>query len=382
MSLDPRFWAGRDVCVTGGSGFLGFHLVQQLLALGARVRVLTFPSPAPNHPLRAFARVELITGDVRDPDAVRRCVAGCSVVFHTAGIVAFWGPSVARMWSVHEDGTRAVLQAAAWARVVHTSSMVTIGATRDGNPLDEDTPFDLDRLDLPYVHAKRAAECLALQAAHAGQDVVVVNPACLVGPEDHEGSVMGRLCVRFWKGRVLLAPPGGINLVDVRDAARGHLLAAQHGRSGRRYILGGEDHFFTSFLGSLSRAAGFAPRLLTRLPGWALTAVAALAESRSWWTGKEPYPSLAHARMNRLCWFVHSGRARDELGYVARPLDETLADTLAWYRQQHAVSLRGFNRWWMRPHDLVAPASSVEAAGYVSASAGSLGPSRLDPIEA
>src|SRR5205085_7315411 len=161
--------------------------------------------------------------------AVGRAAAGCSVVFHAAGVTAVWGPALERMWSVHTAGTHAVLGAAGSSRVVHTSSIVAIGASRDGTPLDEDAPFNLDRLAIPYVHAKRKAEQEALGAARRGQDVVVVNPAYLVGPGDHEGSIMGRLCVRFWKGRLLLAPPGGINLVDVRDAARGHLLAAEHG---------------------------------------------------------------------------------------------------------------------------------------------------------
>ncbi len=348
MLANARAWAGRRVCVTGGTGFLGFHLVRQLVALGAEVRVLALPAAA-SHPIHTCREVEQVPGDVRDQAVVRRAVAGCSVVFHTAGVVAVWGPALTRMESVHLDGTRAVLTAAAGARVVHTSSIVAVGATPGGTPLTEDSPFALEGLDLPYVHSKRAAEQLALQAARQGQDVVVVNPAYLVGPEDHEHSVMGRLCVRFWKGRLPFAPPGGINVVDVRDAARGHLLAAEHGRAGRRYILGGEDHTFSSLLRRLAGVAGFAPRLQPRLPAWALTTLAGLAEARARWTGKEPYPSLAHARLNRYCWFVRSDRARAELGHEARPLDDSLADTLAWYRRRGEVSLRGFNRWWMRP---------------------------------
>jgi dihydroflavonol-4-reductase len=343
-----RFWAGRRVCVTGGTGFLGFHVVRQLLAQGAHVRVLALPA-RPDHPLHSLSSVELVNGDVRDAAVVRRAVAGCSVVFHTAGVVAVWGPALAQMWSVHEDGTRAVLRAAAAARIVHTSSIVTVGATPDGTPLDEDAPFMLAGLDMPYVHAKRSSEHMALEAAEQGQDVVVVNPAYLVGPEDYEGSIMGRLCVRFWKGRLLIAPPGGINLVDVRDAARGHLLAAQFGEAGRRYILGGEDHTFATFMDKLGQVAGFSQRLRPRMPAWALLALAGLAEVRARWTGKEPYPSLAHARMNRYCWFVRSDRACAELGYEARPVEQTLADTLAWFRRRRNLSLDRLNRWWMRP---------------------------------
>jgi dihydroflavonol-4-reductase len=330
MRPDAGLWWGRAVCVTGGTGFLGYHLVRRLLSLGARVRVLALP-PSPGHALMALSGVELVAGDVRDAQVVRQALAGQEVVFHTAGIVAVWGSALPLLWSVHVEGTRNVLaHADPAARIVHTSSIVAVGASASGRTaLDEASPFNLASLPLPYIHAKRAAEQLALEAAD--RDIVVVNPAYLVGPEDHEGSIMGRFCQRFWKGRSPLPPPGGINLVDVRDAAEGHLLAAERGARQRRYILGGEDHTFVSFQDALSRAAGYRPRLRPRLPGWALTALAGLAECRGWLTGKEPYPSLAHARLNCYFWFVRSDRARRELGYVPRPLDATLADAYAWY---------------------------------------------------
>ena len=134
---------------------------------------------------------------------------------------------------MHVTGTRHVLEAAGGARVVHTSSVVAVGASRSGRIFDEEASFPLAGLRVPYVCAKRAAEELALQAAAGGTDVVVVNPGYLVGPEDHEPSAMGRFCVRAWKGRMILAAPGGYNFVDVRDVAAGHLLAAERGRSGR-----------------------------------------------------------------------------------------------------------------------------------------------------
>src|SRR5439155_20560421 len=116
------------------------------------------------------------------------------------------------------------------------------------------------RLQVDYVRAKRAAEQAALNAARGGQDVVVVNPGYLLGPDDHEPSVMGRMCVRAWKGRLPLAAPGGYNLVDVRDVAVGHLLAAEHGQSGQRYILGGENLRIQDFLRRLATVAGLRPR--------------------------------------------------------------------------------------------------------------------------
>jgi dihydroflavonol-4-reductase len=334
------------VCLTGGTGFLGYHLVRQLGEVGVRVRVFALAPPA-DHPVRQFAHAEIIPGDILDPTAVRSAVTGCSVVIHAAGIVAVWGPALAKMWPVHVDGTRNVLDALdPGARLVYTSSVVAAGASRSGEVLNEDSPFNLDRVKLGYVQAKRAAEALALGS---GKDVVVVNPGYLIGPEDFDKSVMGKLCHRFWRGRAPLAPPGGLNLVDVRDVAIGHLLAAERGACGRRYILGGENLTYSQFLGLMADVAGMRPRWLPRIPRPAFWLGAILNEARGRLKGKEPYPSLAHARLNRYFWFHSSDRARRELGYEPRPVRESLADAYAWYASQERFHIRGFNRWLLRP---------------------------------
>jgi dihydroflavonol-4-reductase len=332
------FWAGKVVAVTGGTGFLGRHLVRLLRERGAAVRVLDV-RPGP------WADVEAHVGDVRDRDKVRTALAGCEVVFHTAGTVAVWGKALAEMHAVHCDGTRNVLAAADAARVVHTSSVVAVGASKTPTPVTEETPFNLADVGLAYVNAKRAAEEIALAA---DQDVVVVNPSYLVGPDDPDGSIMGRFCRRFWAGRIILASPGGVNLVDVRDVAAGHLLAAEYGRAGRRYLLGGEDHSFASLLARMAEVAGMRPRWLPRMPVAALTAFACLAEVRGWLTGREPYPSLAHVRYNRWYFYCDSSRARAELGYAPRPLRESLADTYTWHRAEGLTGPKGALRWWLR----------------------------------
>jgi dihydroflavonol-4-reductase len=343
---DPAFWAGRTVCVTGGTGFLGYHLVKLLGDVGARVRVFAL-APLSDHPICRFAHAEIIPGDVLDPPAVRAAVNGCSVVFHAAGIVAVWGPAVRRMWPVHVNGTRIVLDAlGAGARLVHTSSVVAVGASRTGQVLDEDSPFNLAGVNLPYIQAKRAAEGLALGA---GRDVVVVSPGYLIGPEDYDGSVMGKLCRRFWRGRAPLAPPGGLNLVDVRDVASGHLLAAERGRPDRRYILGGENLTYRDFMRQMADVAGMKPHWLPRIPRPAFWLAALINEGRGRLRGKEPYPSLAHARLNRYYWFFASDRARRELGYEPRAVRASLADAYAWYAGRESFHIRGLNRWLLRP---------------------------------
>lgn len=348
MQPDPGYWHARRVCVTGGTGFLGYHLVRKLLDLGASVRIFA-REPAEGHPLRDSAEVERVWGDVRDAEAVAQAVRGSDVVFHTAGTVAVWGPALKEMRDIHLAGTRNVLAAAQGARVIHTSSLVAVGGTKVGTPLAEEAPFPHAGLKIDYVHAKRDAEELALAAATAGQDVVVTNPGYLVGPEDFENSIMGRFCVRTWTGNMAIAPPGGWDLVDVRDVAVGHLLAAERGTSGRRYLLGGENLSVKSFIQRLAFAAKMRPRSFPRISISAVFVSAIVAESISRFTGWEPYPSFQHVRLNRYYWYGDSSRARAELGYAPRPLDETLRDTYRWYKSQDRLPLNAFGRWWMRP---------------------------------
>jgi dihydroflavonol-4-reductase len=370
MQPDPRFWNSRSVCVTGGTGFLGFHLVQQLLALGARVRVLALP-PHPQHPLYGLPQVETVFGDVCRREVVREAVADCDAIFHTAGIVAFAGPALRRMHAVHVGGTEQVLnEAPPQARIVHTSSVVAIGATTTLELLDEDSEFNLAGLRVDYVQAKRAAEQLALAAAQRGQAVLVVNPAYLVGPEDHERSELGRFCSRFWKGRNRLALPGGFNFVDVRDVAAGHLLAAEHGQPGRRYLLGGENHTMPAFCRLLAQAAGQEPSRLWPMPGGVLTLLAALTEARARLLGKKAHPALQQVRLNRWHWFYRSERARRELGYAPRSLAASVADAYRWHIERHLTQV-------FVPHSVCVQRLSVPP--HARLQPGTEAPSRLRP---
>lgn len=330
MQPNPGFWRDKRVCVTGGTGFLGGHVARLLLPLAGHVRVFGL-KPGPQAPADRLRDCECVYADIRDAAAARNAVADRDVVFHAAGPVGVWGPALAQMREIHALGTRNVLGALpSGARLVHTSSVVAIGASRDRASLTEASPFRLERLKVDYVHAKKAAEDLVLAAAARGVDAVVVNPGYLVGPEDHEDSVMGRFCLRCWQGKVPLVPPGGLNFTDVRDAALGHLLAAERGARGSRYILGGDNLLMTEFVHALAETRGM-PARAARMPVWLNALVACLAEAHSRFTGREPYPSFQHFRLARYYWHYSSGRARQELGYVPRPLPQTLADTHEWY---------------------------------------------------
>jgi dihydroflavonol-4-reductase len=235
------------------------------------------------------------------------------------------------MHAIHMEGTRNVLSALPpGTRLVHTSSVVTVGASRTGAVLCERSRFNLASLRVDYVHAKRRSEQRVFAAAESGADVVVVNPAYMIGPDDYERSAMGRFCVRFWRRRVPLIPPGGFNVVDVRDVAAGHLLAAEHGTRGERYILGGENLSMLALAARLARARGVEMPRLRQIPGWAQFLAACLAEARSAVVRREAYPSFQQTRLSRLFWYFDSSHALRSLGFAARPLDDTIAATHGW----------------------------------------------------
>lgn len=339
-------WSSLPVCVVGGTGFLGWQVVQRLLARGAAVRVFALPPPA-DHPLLNHPEIRFTPGDIRDANATAAAVAGCRVVFQTAGPVSVGGSKVAAELDPHVAGTRPLLDCLpAGCRLVHTSSLVAVGGTRTGTPLSEDAPFPNERLKVAYVHAKREAEQLALASE---KDVVVTNPGYLIGPEDYGGSVMGRFCTRFWRGRIPFAPPGGLNLVDVRDAAEGHVLAAERGNAGKRYLLGGENLPMRAFLKALAAVAGLRPRWLPACPWWLFSVFGAGAELRQRLTGREAFPSFEHVRLNRFYWYGTSARAERELGYSTRPVAESLRDTFEWHTARQKLAPRGINRWLLRP---------------------------------
>ena len=351
MEASEEFWRGKRVCVTGGTGFLGYHIVRLLLDRGSRVRVLALAA-SDDHPIRDHRQVEFIKGDVRDAIAMRRAGEACDVVFHTAGMVNARSSARDQMISSHRDGTEVALAATPNSAIfVHTSSIVTLGACRTPEVLNEESEFRLGHVRFHYMEAKRAAEEISLSAAANGRHVVITNPGYLVGPLDFGRSVMGRFCERSWKGRIPFTTPGGFNLVDVRDVANGHLLAAERGVSGRRYVMGGENRSMREFMTMLASSADLKPRAVPHVPIVALKAIAGLAEFRGWLSNKDAYPSWQHALLSSYYWYVDSSRACRELGYEARPLQECLQDSYQWHLDRGGMGLRGMNRWWMRPRE-------------------------------
>ena len=331
------------ILVTGGTGFLGINLVRLLTSQGERVRVLARSGSS-----RAGLDCDLIEfrrGDVTDASAVFEAMRGCDRVYHLAGWVQVtpWGGDDARR--VNVEGTRNVCRAAleqGVRRLVHTSSIATIGCGTLDDPADETTGKGVryllpvaqkvpDPFSAPYYLTKREAEQVVLSHVDQGLDAVIVNPTYLVGPWDVKPSA-GRMIIQVATGRQLVYPKrGGINFVDVRQAALGHVLAMKRGRTGERYILGGQNLTYRAFFERTAVIAGVRP------PRWgvsyhtlALPAALGSLAGRAFQTSFRD-KNLCVLRSGFLEHFVKQDKARRELGLEPTPIDDAIRDTLAWF---------------------------------------------------
>lgn len=320
--------AAIDCLVTGATGLVGNNVVRMLVDQGKRVRVLVRGGPG-NRSLAGLP-IEQVAGDVMDPDAVGRAVAGARVVVHSAAMVHIGWSRLAEMRRVNVEGSRVVASAArrAGARLVHVSSVNALGLTADGSPTDEETPFG-NTVECPYVVTKREAEQVVLEEVGRGLDAVILNPVFMLGPWDWKAS-SGRMLLEIAQGRGLLAPPGSQHFGDVRDVAAAILAAMTAGACGRRYILGGHHLRFVDAWTVFARVAGsrpprgVAPSPVVRLAG-------RLGDLLSGCVGREGPLNSAAANMSLLRQDFSSERAMAELGYRIRPLEESVRDCWQWF---------------------------------------------------
>jgi dihydroflavonol-4-reductase len=316
-----------DALVTGGTGFVGANVARELVAAGATVRVLARPR-GDRRALEGI-RVEIAEGDLLDPGSLRRAVAGVSTVYHVAADYRLWTPDPATLYRTNVDGTRAVLEAAGEAgasRIVHTSSVGALGISRDGRPGTEDTPVTLADMVGHYKRSKFLAEQVALDFARRGLPVVVVNPSAPLGPWDVKPTPTGQMIVDFMRGRMVATVDTGLNVVHVRDVARGHLLAAERGKPGQRYILGHAQGNL-----ALNDITGRRPPRL-RVPYALAWFGAACCEGLARVTGRPPAVPLTAVRMARKRMYFSPARAVRELGLPQTDVPEALADAVAWFR--------------------------------------------------
>lgn len=318
----------KPTLVTGATGFIGWHVARKLLARGDSVRALVRPGSKVRE-----LEVEVVTGDLRDPDSLDRAVAGCGVVFHVAADYRLWARDPSELYRSNVEGTRNMLEAARKAavdRVVYTSTVGCIGIPRN-RPGNEEVGVHLEEMTGAYKRSKFQAEQVALESAESGLPVVVVNPTAPIGGHDFKPTPTGKIVVDYLKGAMPAFVDTGLNLVDVEDTAQGHLLACDRGKPGERYILGCENLTLEQILGRLAAiSGGSTPRW--RIP-YAVAYMAGVA-STGWanLTGQEPRAPLDAVKMARRRMFVSAEKAKRELGFNPGPVEGALKRAVDWFR--------------------------------------------------
>jgi dihydroflavonol-4-reductase len=320
--------------VTGGTGFVGRAVVVELLAAGREVRVL---GRDPSHPALQGLQVEAVRGDLRDSASLKAAVQGCSHLFHVAADYRLWVPDPGEMYAVNVQGTKNLLVAAADAgvsRVVYTSTVGALGNPGDGSPGTEDTPVCLAEMVGPYKRSKFQAEQAVLEFARQGLPVVLVHPSAPVGPWDSRPTPTGQIIVDFLRGRMPAYLETGLNLVHVRDVARGHLLAEERGGIGEKYILGHRNMSLSEILQLLAEVSG-CPAPTIRLPYFPILCLAYVNEFWATCISRQPpRMPLAAVKMAKKFMYFDSSKAVRELGLPQTPVRQALAEAVAWFRER------------------------------------------------
>jgi dihydroflavonol-4-reductase len=321
------------VFVTGATGFVGSHVARVLSQNGCELRLLVRPTSRLDNV--AGLNGELIQGDLCDAPQLRQAMSRCELVFHVAADYRLWARDSSELYRSNVEGTRTVLQAAAEAgvrRVVYTSSVATVGFTGNGRPADEDSPVALDDMIGHYKRSKFMAEQVAKERAAAGQDVVIVNPTTPVGEQDIKPTPTGRIIVDFLRRKFPAYVETGLNLVDVVEVARGHLAAAEKGRRGERYIVGGENLTLKQILDKLAAITGL-PSPKVKLP-YAVALVTGAVDTvvSGGLLRREPRVTLDSVRMGRKKMFASSAKAERELGWKIVSVDDALRRAVEWFR--------------------------------------------------
>jgi dihydroflavonol-4-reductase len=317
--------------VTGATGFIGSHVARMAAEQGAELRLLTRrTSKTENLPKRA----ELVQGDLREPAKYAAALRGCDALIHVAADYRLWVPDPAEMYKANVEGTRELLRLAREAgvrRVVYTSSVATMGFRKDASAVDEETPVSEADMIGHYKRSKWTAEQVAIEAARAGQEVVILNPTTPVGAMDVKPTPTGRIIVDFLNKKFPAYVDTGLNLVDVDEIARMHLAALERGRFGERYILGGENLTLKQILDRLAA--------MTELPSPTMKVAHAVAMAFAFFDetvtgklrGKEPRATVEAVRMGKKMMWASSAKAERELGWRVVPVEGALRNAVEWF---------------------------------------------------
>jgi dihydroflavonol-4-reductase len=344
--------------VTGATGFIGSHLARLLAERGDELK-LTVREDSPVEQLDGIDH-ETVKCDLLDRRAVRRAVSGAERVFHVAGLVSLRKRDEQRVFDVNVVATRTLLEECLRAnveRVVLTSSVAAIGPAPPGGTADESQVFTAGHLGIPYVNSKHEAEVEALRLAAHGLPVVIVNPTVVYGRGDVHGGSTG-LVRRFLMGRIPVYTEGAVNVVDVKDVARGHVLADEKGEPGERYILGNRNYTWQRLFADLARLSGFEPPPLKLSPALALRMVELIERG----PGRAPVSAM-EVRSASHWWTYKNNKAKRELGWTTSPHEDTIEDTVNWYMERDGDRLARARRSQPFQYKLAARAiSTVEGA--------------------
>ena len=319
--------------ITGATGFIGSHVARALAAQGAELRLLVRRTSRTDN--IAELRAETAAGDLCEPDSLKKAMAGCEFVFHVAADYRLWVRDPEPMYRANVEGTRAIIRAAQESgvrRVVYTSSVATMGFTREGHIATEDSPVSLQDMVGHYKRSKFMAEQIALEAGRKGASVVVVNPTTPIGEYDIKPTPTGRIVVDFLKRKFPAYVDTGLNLADVKEVAQGHVLAMEKARPGERYILGGENLTLKQILDRLASLTGL-PSPKMKVPHAVAMGFAVLDQFFTGTImGREPRATIDAVKMGRKKMYASSARAERELGYKVLPVEGALRRAIDWFQ--------------------------------------------------
>ena len=319
--------------VTGGTGFVGANLVRLLLQQGYEVRALVRVDSCLDN-LQSLD-VEIVRGDLNDRNLSQQ-MSGCQVLFHVAAQYSLWQTDKEILYRSNVLGTRNILSCARQAgieRIVYTSSVAAIGVGKDGIAVDETYQSPVEKLVGDYKKSKYYAELEAVKAVRQGQDIVIVNPSTPIGALDLKPTPTGEIIVRFLRRQMPFYVDTGLNLIDVKDVAWGHILALEKGRTGDRYILGHQNLTFKHLLAKLSTITDIAAPRHT-IPYWIPYTVAWLEEKIWAKLGKKPTIALDGVKMSQQKMFYDSTKAVTELGLPQSDIDRALTDAVQWFTER------------------------------------------------
>jgi dihydroflavonol-4-reductase len=319
--------------VTGGTGFVGANVVRLLLQRGIEVRALVRPRSDTRN--LDSLDVELVAGDLRDRVSLEAALEGCDTVYHVAAMYALWTSDPRQIYDSNVTGTVNLLEAAGMAgvqRIVYTSSVATIGLPKDGTPATEEVALQAEELVSDYKRSKYLAEQEVLKYAQRGLPVVIVNPSFPVGAWDVKPTPSGQIIVNFLRGKIPAYVNTGLNVVDVEDVALGHLLAAEKGRIGERYILGNANLTLPALFQLLQQVSGVrAPSL--RIPyGLAYLSACVSEFVANTITHTPPFVTLAGVKLSRKQMFFDASKAVRELGFPQTSALDALRKAVEWFR--------------------------------------------------